>query len=50
MATELMWPLIVMTLATKFWFVGSVLQRARAMNLAHEANKDWAKKLAESEQ
>ncbi len=48
MASELMWPLIVMTLATKFWFLGSVLQRARTLNLAHEANKDWAKKLAES--
>ena len=50
MATELMWPLILMTLATKFWFFGSVLQRARAMNLEHEAGKDWAKKLVGVEQ
>lgn len=46
MAGELMWPLLVMALATKFWFFGSVLQRTRTMNLEHEANKDWAKKLA----
>ena len=50
MATELMWPLILMTFATKFWFLGSVLQRARAMNLEHEAGKDWAKKLVGVEQ
>jgi heme exporter protein C len=50
MATEMMWPLIVMTLATKFWFLGSVLQRARAMNIEHESGKDWAKKLAGVEQ
>lgn len=50
MATELMWPLIVMTLATKFWFLGSVLKRTRAMNLEHESGKDWAKKLAGADQ
>lgn len=50
MAGELMWPLIVMALATKFWFLGSVLKRTRAMNLEHEAGKDWARKLAGADQ
>ncbi|MGH8049094.1 MAG: heme ABC transporter permease CcmC [Arenimonas sp.] len=50
MATELMWPLVVMTLATKFWFLGSVLKRTRAMNLEHEAGKDWARELAGADQ
>lgn len=36
-------PLIAMVIATKFWFVGSLLQRARADNLAREAGKDWAR-------
>ena len=39
----MMWPLLVMVLATKFWFIGSLLQRARAMNLEQEAGKDWAR-------
>ena len=40
------WPLWVMVLATKFWFVGSLLQRARADNLEREAGKYWARALA----
>jgi heme exporter protein C len=40
------WPLWVMVLATKFWFAGSLLQRARADNLAREAGKDWARAAA----
>ncbi|KFN47930.1 heme ABC transporter permease [Arenimonas composti] len=40
------WPLWVMVIATKFWFAGSLLQRARADNLAREAGKDWARAAA----
>ncbi len=42
MDASMMWPLWVMVLATKFWFVGSLLQRARVDNLEREAGKDWA--------
>jgi len=43
MDASMTWPLWVMVLATKFWFAGSLLQRARAENLAREAGKDWAR-------
>jgi heme exporter protein C len=46
MAPEMLWPLIAITLGTKLWFVGSVLQRARAINITHEANSDWARQIA----
>jgi heme exporter protein C len=46
MDDSMVWPLIFMTLATKAWFVGSLLQRARAMNLEQEAGKDWARAAA----
>ncbi|GAA4864684.1 heme ABC transporter permease CcmC [Luteimonas vadosa] len=34
-------PLVWMLVGTKLWFVGSLLARARADNLAREAGKDW---------
>jgi heme exporter protein C len=37
---------VLMVIATKFWFVGSLLARARADNLRREAGKDWVAKLA----
>jgi heme exporter protein C len=40
-------PLLWMVVATKLWFVGSLLTRARADNLRREAGKDWVAKLAE---
>lgn len=43
MDSSMMWPLWVMVLATKFWFVGSLLQRARADYLERESGKDWAR-------
>jgi heme exporter protein C len=46
MAPEMLWPLIFVTIATKFWFIGSLLQRARAMNIQNESNTDWAKQIA----
>lgn len=38
-------PLWLMALACKFWFAGSLLQRARADNLRREAGKDWVGRL-----
>jgi heme exporter protein C len=46
MDPSMMWPLIVMVIGTKLWFIGSLLQRARAMNLEQEAGKDWVRQLA----
>jgi heme exporter protein C len=46
MDASMMWPLWVMVLATKFWFIGSLLQRARVDNLEREAGKDWARAAA----
>jgi heme exporter protein C len=37
-----------MVLATKAWFAGSLLQRARLDNLRREAGKDWVLRLAEA--
>ena len=47
MDSSMTWPLLVMVVATKAWFVGSLLQRARAMNLEQESGRDWARALAE---
>jgi heme exporter protein C len=46
MHVSMLWPLILTTLATKFWFVGSLLQRARLLNLENESAQPWAKALA----
>jgi heme exporter protein C len=46
--SSMLWPLIVMTIGTKAWFVGSLLQRARAMNLEHESGKEWARNNVEA--
>lgn len=42
-------PLIVMVLATKFWFLASLLQRTRVDMLSREAGKDWARSAAGQE-
>lgn len=41
-------PLVWMIVGTKFWFVGSLLARARADNLQRESGKDWVRRLAEA--
>ena len=46
MDSSMAWPLWVMVFATKFWFIGSLLQRARADNLEREAGKDWVRERA----
>jgi heme exporter protein C len=38
-------PLIVMAFATKFWFAGSLLARARVEVLEMESGKDWVRRL-----
>ena len=38
---SMVWPLLVMTLATKLWYIGSVLVRARVLNLQQECRKQW---------
>ena len=39
-------PLIAMTIGTKFWFVGSLLARARVAMLELESGKEWVRRLA----
>jgi heme exporter protein C len=48
MDSSMLWPLIATTLGSKAWFVGSLLQRARAMNLEQESGKDWARESVEA--
>ena len=40
-------PLFAMIVATKLWFIGSLLARARADNLRREAGKDWVLRLSQ---
>ncbi len=46
MDASMITPLWIMVLATKCWFAGSLLMRARADNLRRESGKDWVAKLA----
>ena len=39
-------PVAAMVIGTKFWFLGSLLLRARADNLEREAGKDWVRQRA----
>lgn len=43
MHSSMLWPLLLTTFATKFWYIASLLQRARVLNLSNESNSDWAK-------
>ncbi|MBS3959884.1 MAG: heme ABC transporter permease CcmC [Xanthomonadaceae bacterium] len=43
---SMLWPLLFTALATKFWYVGSLLQRARVLNLENESAQPWARELA----
>ncbi|HLM54241.1 MAG TPA: heme ABC transporter permease CcmC [Pseudoxanthomonas sp.] len=47
MDASMMLPLWLMVVATKFWFAGSLLSRARADNLCRESAKDWVARLAQ---
>jgi len=46
MDASMLQPLIWMIIGTKLWFIGALLQRARADNLRREARKDWVAQLA----
>jgi heme exporter protein C len=39
---SMLWPLLVLVVATKFWYIGSVLRRTRVLNLQQEMRKQWA--------
>ena len=45
---SMLWPLILTVVGTKAWYVGSLLQRARAMNLELECGKDWAREAVDA--
>ena len=42
MDNSMLWPLLVLVAATKFWYLGSVLLRTRVLNLQQESHKQWA--------
>lgn len=42
------WPLVFTVIGTKAWFVGSLLQRARVLNLELESGSEWARAQAEA--
>lgn len=46
MDSSMLLPLWLMVAATKFWFAGSLLARARADNLRREQGKDWVARAA----
>ena len=46
MDPSMLQPLIWMIIGTKLWFIGALVQRARADNLRREAGKDWVAQLA----
>ena len=48
-AWDMLWPLLSMTLATKFYYAASLFRRVRTDLLALEGGKDWVRKIAESE-
>ncbi|HSS07666.1 MAG TPA: cytochrome c biogenesis protein CcsA, partial [Rhodanobacteraceae bacterium] len=43
---DMVWPLLVMTLATHIWFFASVFARTRVGLLELEGGKDWARDVA----
>jgi heme exporter protein C len=45
----MLWPLLTMTLATKFYYIASLFRRARTDLLALESGKDWVRRIAEDE-
>jgi len=42
MDSSMMWPLLVLLVATKLWYIGSLLVRTRVLNLQQESRKQWA--------
>jgi len=48
MDSSMMWPLLFTLVGSKAWFVGSLLQRARAINLEQESAKAWVRGVADA--
>jgi heme exporter protein C len=42
MDSSMMWPLLVLLVATKLWYIGSLLVRTRVLNQQQESRKQWA--------
>jgi heme exporter protein C len=49
MSWDMLWPLLTMTLATKFYYAASLFRRARTDLLALEGGKDWVRQIAQGE-
>jgi heme exporter protein C len=47
MSWDMLWPLLTMTLATKFYYAASLFRRARTDLLALEGGKDWVRQIAQ---
>lgn len=43
---DMLWPLLMMMVATKFWFFGSLFARSRVAVLELESGKDWVRREA----
>jgi heme exporter protein C len=48
-AADMLWPLLAMTLATKFYYAASLFRRVRTDLLALEGGKNWVRQIAERE-
>jgi heme exporter protein C len=49
MAPSMIWPLLTMMAATKFYYIASLFGRTRADLLSLESGKDWVREIAEKE-
>ena len=49
MSWDMLWPLLTMTLATKFYYAASLFRRARTDLLSLEGGKDWVRQIAQDE-
>ena len=46
---SMLWPLLLMALATHVWFFASLFARVRVAVLEQEGGKDWVRALARAE-
>ena len=49
MSSEMLWPLLTMMAATKFYYIASLFGRVRTDLLSLESGKDWVRQIAEQE-
>ncbi len=49
-ASDMLWPLLVLTLATKFYYIASLFRRVRTGLLTLESGKEWVRSLAVHEE